>query len=109
MLEYAVDRESEYKKKETQWKIIGYQTTKTDDIMYESDGVYTELMAQKDEKLLVRTNPVLHGMSGGPWLLKDQVGKFAIANGNQSASNPSSAYTPYYSKALVEDDIIARL
>ena len=99
---YADASTKVYKKDETEWKIIGYVESK----MYESDGVYIE--SEEGGKLIVRTNPVIQGMSGGPWMLKNGNGDFATANGNQSAISSDDSVTPYYSKALI-DDIIAQL
>ena len=87
-----------YKKGVTEWKIIGYDNGSK---MYESDGVYIE--SEEDGKLIVRTNPIIKGMSGGPWMLKNGSGAFATANGNQSAISSDDSVTPYYSKALVDD------
>ena len=108
MLEYAVDHKDI--KDVTDWRIIGYVTdfqTKQD-TMYQSDGVY--IASVYDGKLIVRTNPVINGMSGGPWLLKNGDGKFAIANGVQvGTTDDDYSAAAYFSTPLVKDDIIAQL
>ena len=107
MLEYAVDHKDI--KDVTDWRIIGYVTDfKTNkDTMYQSDGVYIE--SKEDGKVIKRTNPVLDGMSGGPWLLKNGNGNFAIANGVHRSSGVERSKAAYFSKALVEDNVIAQL
>ena len=121
MLKPAVDLENKYKKGETEWRIIGYHTFEypgmaKQDIMYETDGAYVESTTIEGEggMVIVRKNPVMKGMSGGPWLLKNDGGQFAIANGNQSgndfgASPDPTTMSPYYSNELVVTDIIKRL
>ena len=105
MLEYAVDCDNEIE--ETEWRIIGYVTdfdTKQD-TMYESDGTFAVSYNNK----IMRHNPVEEGMSGGPWLLKNGDGEFAIANGCHRSSVADYSIAAYFSKALVKDDIIAQL
>ena len=108
MLEYAVDHKDI--KDATDWRIIGYVTdfaTKKD-TMYQSDGVYNESV--DDGKTIRRTNATKKpGMSGGPWLLKNGDGKFAIANGVHRSSGANFSKAAYFSKALVEDNVIAQL
>ena len=106
-LEYAVDQTDI--KNVTDWRIIGYsQDDDTDqDIMYESDGVY--INSQDGGKSIRRTNPVIEGMSGGPWLLKNGHGNFAIANGVQRGIGNDYSAAAYFSTALVVDDIIGQL
>ena len=113
MLEYAVDHKDI--KDVTDWRIIGYETNfKTkQDIMYRSDGVYID--SRNGGTTITRKNKCVSGMSGSPWLLKGQDGNFEIANGVHRASipgfgnYPDCSMTPYFSTALVIDDIIARL
>ena len=80
--------------------------------MYQTDGAYVEsaMIVGEGGMVIVRKNSVMEGMSGGPWLLKNDGGQFAIANGNQSANGPEwTTISPYYSKELVVTDIIKRL
>ena len=108
MLNFAVDLLPLMKPFETEWGIIGYRTNfdTNQDIMYQSSGVYIVLV--DDQKTDARSNPVLDGMSGSPWLVESAGGYFTIANGVHSSSSPDFAYSPYFSKALVAD-IIGRL
>ena len=102
--ELILSVDEKYKKDETEWRIIGYVQNK----MYESDGTFIDIETQQGGKLVVRTNPVIKGMSGGPWMLKSGGGDFTTANGDQSAISADDTVSPYYSKALV-DDIKAQL
>ena len=107
MLEYAVDHQDiNYV---TDWRIIGYvhDSTTKKDTMYQSDGVYIESI--DDGKVIKRTNPVTSGMSGGPWLLKNGDGNFAIANGCHSGHVANISAAAYFSTALVKDNVIAQL
>ncbi len=102
-------QQSGYVKDETEWKIIGYP----DNNMYESDGRFIELEQRTTQSktgyVVKRTNSVLEGMSGSPWLLKNALGKFEKANGDHSVSAVGSyAVTPFYSTAKV-DDILRQL
>ncbi len=102
-------QQSGYVKEKTEWKTIGYP----DNNMYESDGLFIELDLRttngKTGYVVKRTNSVLEGMSGGPWLLKDKNGKFEKANGDQSAHAVGSyTITPFYAKETV-DDILRQL
>ena len=103
MLKYKVDLECMYKVGVTEWRIIGY----TDNTMYQSDGVYD--LSDCDGQLVVRKNQFYDGASGSPWLFKDKDGKFTIVNGDHSGSSPGFSVSPYYSTALVVNDIIAQL
>ena len=107
MLEYAVDHKDI--KDKTDWRIIGYVTDfKTkQDTMYQSDGVY--IKSGDDGKLIARTNSVIDGMSGGPWLLKNGDGKFAKANGVHKGSTADISAAAYFSTVLVKDNVIAQL
>ncbi len=99
-----------YVKDKTEWKIIGYP----DKNMYQSDGLFMELEKRtthdKTGYVVKRTNSVLGGMSGGPWLLKDDKnGKFEKANGNQSGQVVDSyTVSPFYKKKTI-DDLLALL
>ena len=98
-------QQSGYVKDQTEWKIIGYGKN----VMYESDGVFIELEKRSkdnvDGYVVKRTNPLLVGMSGGPWLPKDALDK---ANGNESGSGSNCAISPFYAKKTV-DDILSKL
>ncbi len=103
-------QQSGYVKDKTEWKIIGYSDGPT---MYESDGVFIKLDLRDNQSkvgyVVERTNSVLGGMSGSPWLLKNEHGVYEKANGDHSVSKIGSyAATPFYSTAKV-DDILSQL
>ncbi len=102
-------QQSGYVKDKTEWKIIGYNRSD----MYESDGLFIELDLQTTQEkvgyVVKRTNSILGGMSGSPWLLKNEHGVYEKANGDHSGSAIGFyAVTPFYSEAKI-DDILSKL
>ena len=92
-LNYMVDLKYS---KESEWRIIGYPD---DNKMCESYGDFIEI----DQQYIVhRTNPVLDGMSGGPWMLQSPDDKSYLSANGAHRGGINGSTCAYFRQTLID-------